>query len=149
MIDGIHGLRALVGQELGTSSWVTVDQPLIDAFASLTGDHQWIHNDVERASRESIYGTTIAHGYLILSLSARLVYEVFDVARVKMAINYGLDRVRFLTAVPSGARLRLRVSLAAARDSGEGVLTDFDYHLELEGSDRPACVARKLTLYVQ
>lgn len=107
-------LAALVGTELGVSEWVTVDQAMIDAFGKATGDHQWIHMDVERARLEMPGGRTIAHGYLILSLTPRLLNAVYEVRSKKRGINYGLNKVRFVAPVPEGARIRLRVALQAA-----------------------------------
>ena len=110
-IHGVEELRTLVGQELGTSDWCTVEQSQIDAFAQVTGDHQWIHIDVARAQRESPFGTTIAHGFLTLSLTTRLHNEAVKVeGDARMGINYGLNRVRFVSPVRSGAKVRSRTS---------------------------------------
>ncbi len=146
-VKGIAGLEALVGQEIGVSGWVPIDQEAIDKFADVTGDHQWIHVDVERAKKESPFGGPIAHGYLLLSLGPALSWGVFTVEDITLAVNYGLDKVRFIAPVPAGSRVRLRVGLAELRDNPMGKLAAFDYTFELEGSEKPACVARALALF--
>jgi len=137
-----------VGKELGVSGWITVDQRRIDDFAACTGDHQWIHVDVERARRESPFGTTIAHGYLTLSLLPVMQYEVGTLPDgVMAALNYGSDRVRFMTPVRSGARVRNRIMLAEVEDKGGGrILTTFRHTVEIEGEEKPALVAYTLAL---
>tara|TARA_R110002110_G_scaffold85816_4_gene223820 strand:- start:159256 stop:159723 length:468 start_codon:yes stop_codon:yes gene_type:complete len=137
----------LVGEELGVSDWVLIDQPMIDAFAHATNDHQWVHVDPERAARELPTGTTIAHGFLVLSLLAPLSYEIFDVGHVAHELNYGLNKVRFTAMVPAGSRVRLRQVLASAekREDG-GVSLVLDGTIELEGSERPAAVVQNLRL---
>jgi acyl dehydratase len=136
-----------VGEELGPSSWLTVDQAMIDAFAEATGDRQWIHVDVERARREMPGGTTIAHGYLTLSLLPRLVPELLTVARRRRSLNYGLNRVRFTAPVPAGARVRLRQRLLRAEEvSGGGVRLTSEMAMEVEGQDRPAMVAETVSV---
>ena len=137
-----------IGQELGVSPWLVVDQGMIDAFGTLTGDTQWIHNDVPRAQRESPYGATIAHGFLLLALAPQLSDRTVDVVDVPLAVNYGLDRVRFVAPVPAGSRIRLRITLEDVRITDKGALAAFEYRFELPHADAPACVARKLTLYV-
>ena len=137
-------LAAHVDAEIGVIGWVTVDQETIDAFASATGDHQWIHVDVERARRELPAGRTIAHGYLILSLIPRLINAVYEVRTKARGINYGLNRVRFIAPVPEGARIRLRVVLKGAEPLPGGYKYLFANTIELEGSDRPAAVAENL-----
>ncbi|RFB78472.1 MaoC family dehydratase [Methylovirgula sp. 4M-Z18] len=139
-----------VGKELGVSDWVTIDQARIDQFAACTGDHQWIHVDVERAKRESPFKGTIAHGYLTLSLIASLSMEVGILpADVAAGLNYGLDKVRFLAPVPAGARVRLRVVLLGVgpKDAGQ-VLMKTQNTLEIEGSTKPALLAETLALLV-
>jgi acyl dehydratase len=140
-----------VGKELGTSGWITVDQRRIDDFAACTGDHQWIHVDIERARRESPFRTTIAHGFLTLSLLPVMQHEVGVVPDgVAAALNYGTDRVRFMTPVKSGARVRNRIMLAAAEDKGGGrVLTTFANTVEIEGEGKPALVAFTLALLLK
>lgn len=147
-IESLEELRALVGQEIGVSKWVTVDQGMIDMFAEVTGDRQWIHIDGERAREESPFGTTVAHGYLVLSLAARFGFEVFRVEGVRLALNYGLDRVRFPAPVHSGSRLRARITLDEARDTSRGVLAEFSYTFESDRVGEPVCVAKTLGLFV-
>jgi len=134
-------LHALVGDEVGTSSWVEVSQDQIDGFAEVTGDHQWIHTDPERAA-SGPFGTTIAHGYLTLSLLVPLLEEVLVIENRTSSINYGLDKVRFPAPVPSGSRVRLTATLAEATDVDSGVQVKVDCVLQVEGQERPACVAR-------
>lgn len=147
IVPGLAGLEALLGREIGISAWTPVGQPKIDHFAEVTGDDQWIHTDVDRATCESPFGGPIAHGHLLLSLGPALAWTIFTIEGVRLAVNYGLDHVRFLSPVPSGARVRLRVALAELRDAPNGKLAAYDYTLELEGSTKPACVARTLALY--
>jgi acyl dehydratase len=136
-----------IGQELGVSSWVTVDQSRIDQFAECSGDRQWIHVDVERAKRESPYRAPIAHGYLTLSLVAPLQMEIGAVPTdAGAAFNYGLDKVRFLAPVKAGARVRLRVALIDVEKKGGGVVLKTSNTLEIEGSDKPALIAESLAL---
>jgi len=146
----IDTISQYVGQELGVSDWMTIDQERINHFADLTGDHQWIHVDVERAKRESLFGTTIAHGYLTLSLAAALSMELGIIpAGVSQALNYGLDKVRFLAPVKSGSRVRDRVVLLAAEPQGKGrLLLKFRNTIEIEGETKPALIADALSLLV-
>jgi acyl dehydratase len=134
-------LHALVGQEMGSSSWVEVTQDQIDGFADVTGDHQWIHTDPERAA-SGPFGTTIAHGYLTLSLLVPLLEQVLVIENRASSINYGLDKVRFPAPVPSGSRVRLTATLAEAADVDSGVQVKVDCVLQVEGQEKPACVAR-------
>ena len=137
----------LVGEELGVSDWVEIDQVMIDSFAHATSDHQWVHVDPVRAARELPTGTTIAHGFLVLSLLAPLSYEIFDTDHVAHELNYGLNKVRFTALVPAGSRVRLRQNLenAEKREDG-GILLVLNATIELEGSERPAAVAENLRL---
>ncbi|MFL9906316.1 MaoC family dehydratase [Paraburkholderia sp. RL17-337-BIB-A] len=139
-----------VGRELGLSEWVVVDQARIDAFAQCTGDRQWIHVDVERAKRESPYGGTIAHGYLTLSLLAALAIEIGLIPEDASAgLNYGLDKVRFMTPVKAGARVRNRVSLVSVEKKGGGrVIVKTMNELQIEGEARPALIAETLAMLV-
>jgi acyl dehydratase len=142
VISSIDDAVGLVGQELGVGEWKEIDQKRIDAFADVTEDHQWIHIDVERAKTESPYGTTIAHGFLTLSMIPKLSKDNFQVENAKMAINYGLNKVRFLAAVPSGGRIRARSELVdATKVSDEVVNLTVRQTIELDGSDKPAAVA--------
>jgi acyl dehydratase len=131
------------------SDWITVDQPMIDRFADATGDHQWIHVDVERARRESPYGSTIAHGYLTLSLLPAMRAQAGVVPEgVAQTINYGLDKVRFLEPVRAGARVRARITLQAVEPRGRGLLMHTLNTVEVEFAERPAAVAETLVLLV-
>lgn len=140
-------LRALVGQEVGVSHWVRVDQPMIDAFATLTGDRQFIHVDPVRAAAEAPFGGTVAHGFLSVSLLSGFAYAAQPgVAEAGWGVNYGFDRLRFLAPVPAGARLRARFVLAALDESRAGEVTlHWDATMEIEGAARPALVARWIT----
>jgi len=139
-----------VGRELGASGWVTIDQDRIDAFAGCTGDRQWIHVDVERAKRESPFGGSIAHGYLTLSLVAAMVMELGVIPPdAATGLNYGLDKVRFITPVKSGARVRTRANFVAVEPQGGGrVLLKLSCTLEIEGETKPALVAELLCLLI-
>lgn len=141
---------AFIGRELGTSDWIVVDQPRIDQFASCTGDHQWIHVDVDRASREGPFGGPIAHGYLSLSLVAAMLIEIGVIpSDAATGLNYGLDRVRFLNPVKSGARVRARVALISAeRQEGNRMLLKLDCKLEIEGQTKPAVIADVLCMLI-
>jgi acyl dehydratase len=142
VISSIDDAVGLVGQELGVGEWKEIDQKRIDAFADVTEDHQWIHLDVERAKTESPYGTTIAHGFLTLSLIPGLSRDNFRVDNAKMAINYGLNKVRFLAAVPSGGRIRARSELIDSEKVGDTMVNlTVRQTVELDGSDKPAAVA--------
>jgi acyl dehydratase len=146
----ISTISQYVGQELGVSEWITIDQQRINHFADFTGDHQWIHVDVERAKQESLFGTTIAHGYLTLSLAAALSMELGIIPEgVSQALNYGLDKVRFLAPVKSGARVRDRVVLLAVEPQGKGrILLKIRNTMEIEGESKPALIADALSLLV-
>jgi acyl dehydratase len=144
-------LSEFVGRELGVSEWTTVTQGRIDGFAEFTGDRQWIHVDVERARRESPFGGTIAHGYLTLSLVASLAMEMGVVpADAKAGLNYGLDKVRFMTPVRAGARVRNRVVLLEVEAKGGGrVLIKTRNTLEIEGEEKPALIAETLAMLMK
>lgn len=144
----LASLGASVGEEIGVSSWVVVDQARIDAFASCTGDHQWIHVDVERASRESPFRGPIAHGYLLLSMVASLSMEIGVVPTDAVAgLNYGLDKVRFLAPARAGAKVRLRVVLVGVEPREDGsVVMKTRNTLEIEGSQKLALIAETLAL---
>jgi acyl dehydratase len=139
----------LIGQELGVSDWTGIDQKRIDAFADVTGDHQWIHVDVERARTESPYRSTIAHGFLTLSLIPALSKANYRVENAKMGINYGLNRVRFLAPVPVGSRVRVRSELIdAAKVDDTTVDLTVRHTVELDGSVKPAAVAELIARMV-
>lgn len=139
-----------VGEDMGVSSWITLDQARIREFAHCTGDHQWIHVDTERAQRESPFGTTIAHGFLTLALIAPTAFEVL-VARVepKSVVNYGLEKVRFYAPVRAGKRLRNRIRLAAVEERGSGrYLVTTENTMEIEGEIKPALLANTLAIFI-
>ena len=142
MVETPEALRALIGQELGVSDWLEVTQDLIDRFAEVTGDHQWIHVDVERAKREMPGGKTIAHGYLLLSLLPKLGAGIYKLSWPSRSINYGSDKVRIVNPVKAGARVRLRQSLVAVEDGAPGAhrITVRQTH-EIEGEAKPAMIA--------
>ena len=141
-------IRDFVGKELGVSDWVTVDQQRINDFADCTGDHQWIHVDVERARSESPFGGTIAHGYLTLSLLPMMQFQVGTLPEgVVAGLNYGADRVRFITPVKAGARIRDHITLVNVEDKGGGrVLVTSRHTVEIEGEEKPALVADTLAM---
>ena len=140
-------LAAHVGKELGPSEWMTVDQAMIDKFADATGDHQWIHVDVERARKELPGGKTIAHGYLTLSLVPRMAATLVKVTKRARGLNYGSNKVRFTSPVPAGARIRLRMRIAAVEEvPGNGVRVTNEMTVEVEGQERPALVAETVAL---
>jgi acyl dehydratase len=143
----IDALKEAVGQELGESGWITVTQAMIDRFAEATGDFQWIHVDRERA-RRSPAGTTIAHGFLTLSLMAQLRDQIYDVDGIASRINYGCDKVRFLEPVPSGGRVRLRLTLTGVEPARRGVRVATNGAIELEGAPRPAAIADQIVLLI-
>jgi len=142
----IEELRAAVGTTLGPSDWVTLDQARIDAFAEVTGDHQWIHVDPARAAASDL-GSTIAHGYLTLSLVPMLLDQLTRMRQGATSINYGLNRLRFLTPVPAGGRVRLRATVLSVADRPpRGVLVTYQMAFELYGAERPALVAETVSL---
>jgi acyl dehydratase len=145
-VETLADVPAWLGQELGSSDWMVVDQALIDDFARVSGDHNWIHVDVERAQRELPAGKTIAHGMLTLSLVTRLGADIFRVRQRDRSVNYGSNKVRFITPVPSGARIRLHRSLVAADPVDGGLRLTFGNRVELEGQERPAMVAETLSV---
>src|SRR3954463_8294089 len=145
-VDRPADLKAHIGKAIGTSDWVLVDQAMINAFADATGDHQWIHVDVERAKKEMPGGRTIAHGYLTLSLLPRLGDTIYRIRNTSRAINYGANKVRFTNPVPSGSRVRLHYTLKQVEDIKGGVRLTFDSTVELEGGDKPALVAEAVFL---
>ncbi len=136
-------LAGSVGSHLGYSDWLEITQERIDAFADATDDHQWIHVDPERATTGP-FGTTIAHGYLTLSLAVRFVDEIFSVDGVRMGVNYGTNKVRFVSPVPVGSRLRAGGTLAAVEEVAGGIQATLDLTFEVEGAGKPACVAQVL-----
>lgn len=143
VVHGAEGLKALAGQHVGHSAWMEVTQDRVDRFADATGDHQWIHVDPDRAAAGP-FGGTIAHGFLTLSLIPRVLPQVLDVRGFSLGVNYGLDRVRFPAPVPVGSRVRAGVVVEDVSEVGGGVQTTLTVTFEVEGSEKPACVARFL-----
>jgi acyl dehydratase len=148
VLHGADEVRAAVGRHLGSSDWLEITQERVNLFAEATGDYQWIHVDVERAKRESPFGGPIAHGYLSLSLSNLLVPTVVEVDGFSLAINYGVDRVRFPAPVPVGARLRAGVEMVEVSDVAGGIQTTMRITMEVEGSEKPACVIESLARWI-
>ena len=145
-VEGIDGLETLVGEALGPSDWHLVTQAQVDLFADATGDHQWVHVDPQRA-RAGPFGGPIAHGYLTLALAPMLMRQILTVSGVAMGVNYGLNRVRFPAPVPVGSRVRLRARLVAVEDIAGGAQVTVDLTFEVEGNDKPACVATAVYRY--
>jgi len=144
----IEQLKSQVGEEVGASDWVVIDQSKIDAFAHVTGDHQWIHTEPQRARADSRYGRTIAHGFLTLSLLSRLSYEAIEISGAfRMRINYGLNRVRFPAPVLEGSRIRARFGVLSVEDVEGGHQVVWLVTMEVEGSGKPALVAEWVIRY--
>ena len=141
-------LKGSVGKQLGVSEWLEIDQARIDTFADATGDHQWIHVDPERA-KDGAFGSTIAHGYLTLSLVNKFLPEIIDVRGISMGVNYGSDRLRFPAPVPVGSRIRGSAELIKVEDvKGNAVQSTVRVTVEIEGSDRPACIIDTISRYL-
>jgi acyl dehydratase len=140
-VEGIDGVTSLVGTELGPGDWIEITQEMVDTFAEATGDHQWIHVDVERATRESPFGGPIAHGYLTLSLIPLVLPRLVEFTGFSMGVNYGTEKVRFPSPVPVGSRLRARAVVDEVTDVAGGVAVQVTLTFEVEGSAKPACVA--------
>ena len=135
-----------VGKELGISNWVEINQEKINLFAKITEDEQWIHIDAEKSAKQSPYKTTIAHGFMILSLASRFSYDTVTIESVKMGVNYGVDRVRFTSATPSGGLVRGRVSLLEFESKPGGAKYKLGITVELKGQEKPVCVAETLAM---
>ncbi len=147
VVNGLEELEILAGTDLGTSDWLTVTQDMVDTFSEVTGDHQWIHLDVERARRELPFGGPIVQGLLTLSLIVKFRYEIFELRGVARFINYGYDRVRFTAPIPVGSRLRATQSLLVAERIAPDVLrTKSKFIMEAEGIEKPVCIAEAITL---
>jgi acyl dehydratase len=150
VFNDFNEVKAAVGTEVGVSDWVEVTQDRIDQFADATGDEQWIHVDVERAARELPGHRTIAHGLLTLSLAPSFVRSVIGLKGIKNTLNYGANRIRYLTAVPAGSKLRGRISIAEADEmSSDGLRVTYGITIEIEGGERPACVAEMIAVHYQ
>ena len=146
-VNGVAGLKDLVGQHLGYSETMEITQERVNLFADATGDHQWIHVDVERATAESPFGGPIAHGYLTLSLGPVLVPQVIRVEGVKMAVNYGCEKVRFPSPVPSGSRVRGTFGVVGIEEHDWGHQATMAATIERDGGDKPVCVAELVFRY--
>ena len=143
--NGLDEIKALAGKDLGKSAWLEITQEQVDLFARATGDHQWIHVDPERA-KDGPFGTTIAHGFLTLSLIPRFFDSAFEIRNVGMGVNYGLNRVRFTSPVPAGSRLRGRFKLLECTPvANGGYQMNWQVTVEREGSDKPACIAEAIS----
>jgi acyl dehydratase len=149
IVQGIAGLRELAGKHLGYSDYIEITQERVNQFAEATGDHQWIHVDVERAKRESPFGGPIAHGYLTLSLGPVFVPQVLRVEGMRMGVNYGTNRVRFPAPVPVGAKLRMGIEVVEVTDVEGGVQVTTRHTFECEGADKPSCVADVISRYYE
>jgi acyl dehydratase len=147
IFDDVDAMRSAVGERLGESEWIEIDQKRIDTFAEATGDDQWIHVDPDRAAHGP-FGATIAHGYLTLSLLPFLGRDIWRIGGVKMGINYGLNKVRFPSPVKVGSRLRCTTDLLSVEDVKQGVQVTYRHTLEIQGQDRPAVVAETVSLVV-
>lgn len=143
--NSLAELKDLIGQEVAQSEWVDISQERVNTFADATGDHQWIHIDVERAKRESPFGGPIAHGFLTLSLLPMLVANAIKLTYVKMGVNYGLNKVRFPSPVPVGSKLRARLKLLEIEDINDGAQFTWEVTIEREGQDKPVCVAESIS----
>ncbi len=146
-IESVAGLGEHVGREVAVSDWLEVSQERINQFAEVTEDRQWIHTDPERVARESPFEGTIAHGFLTLSLLSELTKRAMSVGGVRMGINYGLNRVRFVSPVPAGAHIRARFTLSALEEIEGGAQATWGVTVERDGGDRPCCVAEWLVRY--
>ena len=145
IVESIEELKNLVGEEIGVSDWIEITQERINKFAEATGDHQWIHIDTDRAKTELPGGTTIAHGFLTLSLLPKIVQSIYKVKGVRHGLNYGSDRVRFTAPVPAGSRVRGRYKLKSAEEvKNNGLKIIGETKIEIEGEDRPACIAESI-----
>jgi acyl dehydratase len=147
VVGTLEQARALIGKEIGLTDWVTIDQTRVNRFAEATDDHQWIHTDVQRAKAEMPNGTTIAHGYLLVSLMPALVNTLVEMPGLQRAINYGMNKVRFKNPVPVGSRVRMRSKLLHAQKRAGALQVILENSLEVEGQAKPACVAEVLALY--
>ena len=148
MIEGIDGLKEIVGEHLGYSPYVEITQEQVNTFADATGDHQWIHVDVERA-KQGPFGGPIAHGYLTLSLGPMLSPQIFGVTGISMGVNYGAGKVRFPSPVPVGSNLRLGAKLLSVDDVPGGAQVTMEFTFEVEGAPKPSCVAEVVFRYYE
>jgi acyl dehydratase len=140
-VEGVEGVASLTGKEVGPSDWIEITQEKVNLFADATGDHQWIHVDVERATTESPFGGPIAHGYLTLSLTPLFLPQLIDITGFTMGVNYGTEKVRFPSPVPVGSKVRARAVVDQASEVPGGVQLQVTLTFEVEGATKPACVA--------
>lgn len=147
IIKSIDDMQSLIGEEVGLSDWVVIDQHRIDQFAEATTDHQWIHVDTERAAREMPDGKTIAHGYLTIALIPVLTRNFIHVENLARTVNFGLNKVRFIAPIPVGSRLRGRSIVLQAQQRADALLLTSQVRIEVEGQKQPACVAETLSMY--
>jgi acyl dehydratase len=142
-----HELKDAVGADLGETEWLEIDQNRINTFAEATGDHQWIHVDEEKA-KEGPYGSTIAHGYLTVSLVNHFLPQILDVQGISMGVNYGVDKIRFPAPVPVGSKIRGKGALTSVEETKDGgIQSKVTVTIEIEGSDRPACIVETISRY--
>ena len=148
VLEDVRALKEFVGREIGITAWLSLTQKRIEQFAEATEDRQWIHLDRDRASRESPYGTTIAHGFLTLSLVSYFVREAIEIrGGVRMAVNYGLDHVRFPSPIRSESKIRARIAVRRLKELSDAVEVTFNVTIESEHSEKPCCVAEWVVRY--
>lgn len=145
VFKGLADLQAHLGQEIGTTAWLTITQERINAFAECTEDRYWIHTDPDKARQFSPFGSTIAHGLLTLSLQPRFMYELYQIEGIKIGVNYGYNKVRFIHPVPVNSELRMRAELTEIEEKPDGALLTVTCTFEIKGQDKPACVAESIT----
>ena len=148
-IASIEELRTLVGQEVAVTDWLTISQERVNLFAEATGDHQWIHLDVDRSRKESPYGTTIVHGFLTLSLLPLIMQSAVSMPEAKLSVNYGLNKVRFPAPVPVGSRVRGRLYLKEIEDIDGGTQITWAVTIERDGGDKPVCIAESIARHYE
>lgn len=139
-------LTSMAGKEIGVSNWVLLDQEKVNQFADATGDHQWIHVDVERAKRELPSGGTIVHGYFTLSLIPQFMFEMLQITGISQMINYGANKVRFTNMVPTGSRVRGKLKVLSVEKKGNATTMNYEMIIEIEGQERPACIAEVIMM---
>lgn len=147
LVASVEDAKSLEGEEVGVSDWLVIDQQRIDQFAEATNDYQWIHVDVERAAQEMPGGKTIAHGYMTLALIPGLTTDFIEVPNLARAINFGVNKVRFVTPVPAGSRVRARATITKAQRRAGALLLTSEVRIEVEGERKPACIAETLGMY--
>ena len=148
VFENLRDLAPYVGQQIGTSNWLLITQERVNQFAKVAGDDQWIHVDVERAKKESPFGQTIVHGFLTLAFAPKFVQEIFFIKNLKMKINYGLNKIRFPSALLVGSRVRMHLELMEYRELKGSVETVIKYVFECEGQEKPVCVAEQINRWI-